>query len=111
MVLGKSLGGGMLPIAAVIADARLNVAPDLNLGHYTHEKNPLTTRAALTTVEIIEDEDLVAAAVQRGAQVIERVAEISHRTPLIKGVRGKGLLLAIELDPISVSAATLRCGF
>jgi 4-aminobutyrate aminotransferase len=48
-VLGKSLGGGLLPIAAVVADAALNVAPELNLGHYTHEKNPLTTRVALET--------------------------------------------------------------
>jgi 4-aminobutyrate aminotransferase len=99
VVLGKSLGGGVLPIAAVIADARLNIAPDLNLGHYTHEKNPLTTRAALTTVEIIEAEELVAAAAMRNAQVVERIGEISRRTPRIKGVRGKGLLLAIELEP------------
>src|SRR5262249_49193975 len=44
VVLGKALGGGVVPIAAVIADARLDVAPDLDLGHYTHEKNPFTTR-------------------------------------------------------------------
>ena len=62
VVLGKALGGGMLPISAVVADARLNIAPKLDLGHYTHEKNPLTTRAALTTIEIIENEGLVAAA-------------------------------------------------
>ncbi|MGL5138305.1 MAG: aminotransferase class III-fold pyridoxal phosphate-dependent enzyme, partial [Beijerinckiaceae bacterium] len=37
VVLGKALGGGILPIAAVVADAGLDVAPDLDLGHYTHE--------------------------------------------------------------------------
>src|SRR5690606_15217952 len=58
-VLGKSLGGGMLPLAAVIADAALDVAPELSLGHYTHEKNPVTARAALATIEIIEGEGLV----------------------------------------------------
>jgi 4-aminobutyrate aminotransferase len=49
-VLGKALGGGMLPLAAVIADPGFDVAPELSLGHYTHEKNPLTTRAGLTTL-------------------------------------------------------------
>ncbi|HTJ56119.1 MAG TPA: aminotransferase class III-fold pyridoxal phosphate-dependent enzyme [Devosiaceae bacterium] len=39
-VLGKSLGGGMLPLAAVIADPSFDIAPELSLGHYTHEKNP-----------------------------------------------------------------------
>jgi 4-aminobutyrate aminotransferase len=45
-VLGKALGGGMLPLAAVIADRSFDLAPELALGHYTHEKNPLTTRRA-----------------------------------------------------------------
>jgi 4-aminobutyrate aminotransferase len=49
VVLGKALGGGVVPIAAVIADATMDVAPELALGHYTHEKNPLTSRAALET--------------------------------------------------------------
>jgi 4-aminobutyrate aminotransferase len=110
VVLGKALGGGSLPIAAVIADARLNVAPDLNLGHYTHEKNPLTTRAALTTIEIIERDGLAAAAAAHGAHVARRIGEISERTALIKGVRGKGLLLAIELEP-SLCRISLRGGF
>jgi 4-aminobutyrate aminotransferase len=46
LVLGKALGGGILPIAAVVARADLDVAGDWALGHYTHEKNPVTTRAA-----------------------------------------------------------------
>ena len=40
LVLGKALGGGMLPIAAVIARPEHDVVPDRALGHYTHEKNP-----------------------------------------------------------------------
>ena len=98
VVLGKALGGGMLPIAAVVADARLNIAPELDLGHYTHEKNPLTTRAALTTIEIIENEGLVASAAAGEQVFFEAVAALSRKVQAIKGARGKGLLLAIELD-------------
>ena len=60
LVLGKALGGGMVPIAAVLCRAELDVGGAWAFGHYTHEKNPVTARAALTTIEIIEDENLVA---------------------------------------------------
>ena len=60
VVLGKALGGGVLPIAACIARADLDVAGAYALGHYTHEKNPVTSAAALATLEVIEREGLVA---------------------------------------------------
>jgi 4-aminobutyrate aminotransferase len=99
VVLGKALGGGLLPISAVIADAALNVAPELDIGHYTHEKNPLTTRVALTTIETIEREGLVERAAERGRYARARIAEIAGTGGPIIGVRGLGLLLAVELDP------------
>lgn len=40
VVLGKALGGGILPLGAVLARADLNVTGDHSVGHYTHEKNP-----------------------------------------------------------------------
>jgi len=46
LVIGKALGGGILPIAAAIAHPELDVAQDAAFGHYTHEKNPVTARAA-----------------------------------------------------------------
>ncbi len=100
-VLGKSLGGGMLPIAAVLAEADLDVAPELNLGHYTHEKNPLTARAALTTIEVIEEDGLVDRAARLGALAAEAFRALAARNPRVGGYRGMGLLGAIELadDP------------
>jgi 4-aminobutyrate aminotransferase len=97
LVLGKALGGGILPIAACIARPELNVAGDWAFGHYTHEKNPVTARAALTTIEIIEDEDLVANAVMVGALALERLDQMKTRLAAIGDVRGRGLLLGIEL--------------
>ncbi|MDP3409015.1 aminotransferase class III-fold pyridoxal phosphate-dependent enzyme [Bosea sp. (in: a-proteobacteria)] len=107
VVLGKALGGGILPIAAVIADARLNLAPELSLGHYTHEKNPMTTRAALTTIEIIERDGLIARAAGLERELHSRVAVMRKDNPLVDHIRGKGLLLAIGLDPERVNAARL----
>jgi len=96
-VLGKSLGGGIVPIAAVIADAALDVAPELDIGHYTHEKNPFTSRAALTTLDIIAEEDLIARASDLGAFALDEMAALARRNPFFKGGRGLGLLLALEL--------------
>jgi 4-aminobutyrate aminotransferase len=99
VVLGKALGGGIVPIAAVIADARLDVAPDLDLGHYTHEKNPLTTRAALTTIEIIETERLAERADELGGHVMTEITKMAARHSFIDSARGKGLLLALDFRP------------
>ncbi len=97
LVLGKALGGGILPIAATLARADLDVGGKWAFGHYTHEKNPVTTRAALATIEIIEDEGLVANAARVGAHALERLAEMKSRHKLIGDVRGRGLLIGVEL--------------
>jgi 4-aminobutyrate aminotransferase len=97
LVLGKALGGGMLPIGAVVCRPELDVGASWAFGHYTHEKNPVTTRAALTTIQIIEDEGLVENAAQVGAAALARLEEMKLRHPLIGDVRGRGLVLGIEL--------------
>jgi 4-aminobutyrate aminotransferase len=97
LVMGKALGGGILPIAAVACRPDLDVAGQWAFGHYTHEKNPVTARAALTTLEIIEDEGLVENAALVGSHALARMEEMRRRHPLIGDVRGRGLLLGIEL--------------
>jgi len=97
MVLGKALGGGMLPIAALVAKPELDVLADQALGHYTHEKNPLMARAALTTIQIIEDEGLVENAAHVGAWALDYLNELKGKYPLIGNVTGIGLCMGIEL--------------
>ncbi|MGQ0676832.1 MAG: (R)-1-hydroxy-2-aminoethylphosphonate ammonia-lyase [Rhodospirillales bacterium] len=97
LVLGKALGGGMLPIAAVLARGDLDVAGERALGHYTHEKNPVTAAAALATVEIIESEGLVENARRQGARALERLRDMKTKRRLIGDARGIGLCLGIEL--------------
>ncbi len=97
LVLGKALGGGILPIASVIARRDLDVAGDYAIGHYTHEKNPVTARAALTTIAIIEDEGLPDRAAELGAMAMARLSELMTRSPHIGEVRGRGLMMGVEL--------------
>ncbi len=97
LVVGKALGGGILPIAAVVARPELDVGGDWAFGHYTHEKNPVTSRAALTTIEIIQDEGLVENARRVGEIALERLEDMKRKLPAIGDVRGRGLLLGIEL--------------
>jgi 4-aminobutyrate aminotransferase len=97
LVLGKALGGGILPIAAVIARPELDVGADYAFGHYTHEKNPVTARAALTTIQIIEDEGLLANAANVGVAALARLHDIMAKRAIVGDVRGVGLLLGIEL--------------
>jgi 4-aminobutyrate aminotransferase len=97
LVIGKSLGGGILPIASVICKPELDVAQNYAYGHYTHEKNPVTTRAALTTIQIIEEEGLVENAASVGDYAFGRLNELMDKHPLIGDVRGRGFLFGAEL--------------
>lgn len=97
VVIGKGLGGGVLPLAAVIAREDLDVAAERALGHYTHEKNPVLCAAALATIDCIQTHDLVTHARDLGRYSLKRLAEMKERHALIGDVRGLGLFLGIEL--------------
>jgi 4-aminobutyrate aminotransferase len=106
VVIGKGLGGGIFPLAALIARSGLNVAPDRALGHYTHEKNPVACAAALATIEILE-EGLLEEVKQLGASTLKRLEELRSNHPVIRDVRGLGLLIGMELGSLgSMSAAS-----
>ena len=97
LVIGKGLGGGVVPMAAVIARADLDVMADKSIGHYTHEKSPVGAAAALATIECIEEEGLLGHVRELGAHAMRRLLEMKQRHPLIGDVRGMGLLLGVEL--------------
>ncbi|MFO1461687.1 MAG: aspartate aminotransferase family protein [Verrucomicrobiota bacterium] len=98
LVLGKGLGGGIFPLAALLARESLNVATHTALGHYTHEKNPVACAAGLATLDIIRDEHLVENAARLGELALSRLREMKTRHPLIGDIRGKGLLMGIALN-------------
>ncbi len=97
VVIGKGLGGGVFPMAAMIADEKLDVASELAMGHYTHEKSPVGCAAALATIKYIQKHELLAHARSLGRHALERLRKMQASYPLIGDVRGLGLLLGIEL--------------
>ncbi|HWD19227.1 MAG TPA: aspartate aminotransferase family protein [Verrucomicrobiae bacterium] len=97
LVLGKGLGGGIFPLAAMLCREELNRAANISLGHYTHEKNPVACAAGLATLQIIADENLVTRAHTLGERTKTALRELAARHPLIADVRGLGLALGVEL--------------
>ncbi len=98
LVIGKGLGGGVFPLAALMARSDLDRAmPERALGHYTHEKNPVACAAGLATIEVIESEGLLQRAARLGEQTLGRLRAMASTHPLIGDVRGLGLLMGVEL--------------
>jgi len=97
LVIGKALGGGIFPLAALIARADLNVMTDQALGHYTHEKNPVACAAGLAAIGVIENESLLENARAQGEHALGRLRDMMARHPTVGEVRGLGLLMGIEL--------------
>ncbi len=110
IVIGKGLGGGALPLAALIARDGLNVGRDISLGHYTHEKNPLACAAGLATLEVIAEENLLERSQTLGAAALVQLRAATADLPAVVEVRGAGLLLGIELNDADLAEAVLyRC--
>jgi 4-aminobutyrate aminotransferase len=95
--VGKGLGAGIVPIAAVIARDDFNVADDIALGHYTHEKGTLGSAAALAMLQFIEDNQVLQKVKADEAFMKERLMELRAKYQLIGDIRGIGLLWGIEL--------------
>ncbi len=96
-VIGKSLGGGIFPMAAMLARPELDCIPEGALGHFTHEKSPVGAAAALAFLDVIQSEHLCERAAIEGERFAARLRTLAVRHPVIREVRGHGLLIGIEL--------------
>jgi 4-aminobutyrate aminotransferase len=97
LVIGKGLGGGIMPLAAMLARADLDCAPEAALGHYTHEKSPVACAAGLAALEAIDEENLIARARELEARGSERLAAMQARRPRIVDVRAFGAYFGVEI--------------
>ena len=97
LVIGKGLGGGIFPLAALIAHEDLDIAPERALGHYTHEKNPVACAAALAAIEVIEAEGLLDNARELGDYALKKMQAMKAKQAMIGDARGLGLLMGMEL--------------
>src|SRR5699024_5238206 len=93
--LAKPLGGGV-PISAVVARKEI-----LDCGHalhlFTASGNPISSRAALTNLKIIEQDIKMDDVTVKGEYFKEQLLELQKKHDLIGDVRGKGLILGVEL--------------
>lgn len=97
LTIGKGIGGGIIPFAAMIARSDLDIAPEKGIGHYTHEKNPVAAAAGLATIEFIESQNLLQNTRELGEHGMKRLRAMQEHHPLIGDVRGVGLMLGIDL--------------
>jgi ornithine--oxo-acid transaminase len=102
IVLGKALGGGLLPVSAFCA--REGVMGVFRPGDHgsTFGGNALAAAVGLTAIEVLLEERLAERAAEMGAYLLRRLKAIA--SPVISDVRGKGLLIGVELDPKRVPA-------
>lgn len=97
LCVGKGLGGGLVPIAAMVTKDKYNTAEQISMGHYTHEKSPIGCAAALATMEAIEQDGLLDKAKADSQFMREKLLEMKAKYPVIGDVRGIGMLWGIEL--------------
>ncbi|EOI6447972.1 aspartate aminotransferase family protein [Vibrio parahaemolyticus] len=97
LCIGKGLGGGLVPIAAMVTKDKYNTAEQISMGHYTHEKSPIGCAAALATMDAIEQEGLLDKVKADSQFMREKLLEMKAKYPVIGDVRGIGMLWGIEL--------------
>ena len=97
LCLGKGLGGGIIPQAAIVTKKEYDRFNHISLGHYTFEKSPVGAAAALTTLQIIEEEHLLEHVVYLEGMMQATLNDFLHKYKIIGDIRGLGLLWGIEL--------------
>ena len=98
LILGKALSGGVIPVSAVLADDEVMMCIKPGEHGSTYGGNPLACVVAKSALEVINDENLVENALQRGYQFRENLEKLKDKNELVKKVRGKGLLNAVVIN-------------
>ncbi len=115
VTLGKPLGGG-LPLSAVVGRRELLDVPTFSL--FTLGGSPVPCAAALAALDVIGDEGLAENAAQMGLRLIDGLRTIQDRSRLMGDVRGRGLIIGIELvrdretrepAPVDAHRVVYRC--
>jgi ornithine--oxo-acid transaminase len=107
LILGKALSGGTMPVSAVLADddIMLNIRPGEHGS--TYGGNPLACAVAIPSLQVLLEEKMIENAHVQGELFRQLLAEI--QSPLIKTIRGKGLLNAVVIDHPDPEAAWQVC--
>ncbi|MEJ2257701.1 MAG: ornithine--oxo-acid transaminase [Woeseiaceae bacterium] len=104
LILGKALGGGILPVSMFLA--RSEVMDVFTPGDHgsTFGGNPLAAAVGLEALDILVEEDLARNSAEMGTYLLEELRKID--SPIIRDVRGRGLFIGLEIEPEHASART-----
>ena len=105
LCLAKSLGGGVMPVGAIVTNdnhwQKAYGSVEKCLIHTTtFGGNSMAMAAALATLEVMEEENLVSQARDKGEYLLNKLKELGRNYHLIKVVRGRGLLIGLEVNPV-----------
>ncbi|CDN35708.1 Acetylornithine aminotransferase [Streptococcus pneumoniae] len=105
MTLGKGLGAGYTPMAATVVSDRvmepiLRGSRSVMSGH-TLSANPLSAATALAVIEYMEKHNLPEKTAEKGEYLIKGLQKVQQQSTIIADVRGKGLLIGVELQPFT----------
>lgn len=98
LILGKALSGGLYPVSAVLANDDIMLCIQPGEHGSTYGGNPIACALGQTALQILIDEKLADNSLQMGQLFRENLTAIQSRSSIIRAVRGKGLMNAIELD-------------
>jgi ornithine--oxo-acid transaminase len=105
VMLGKALGGGMLPVSAFVAtDEVMQVFRPGDHGS-TFGGNPLAASVALEALAVLVEENLIERSAQLGEHLLAQLRTV--KSPLIREIRGKGLFVGLEIDARRIDARTI----
>ena len=107
LILGKALSGGMLPVSAVLADDTIMLTIKAGEHGSTYGGNPLGCKVAIQALKILQEEKMSENAAAMGEQFRRELSQL--QSPLIKEIRGKGLLNAIVIEHRQKEAAWELC--
>lgn len=105
LILGKALGGGMMPVSAFLGTKEIMKLFTPGTHGSTFGGNPLAAAVGLEALKTIEDEGVVDNSAILGRYMLEELRDID--SPLIREVRGKGLWIGVDFDPAQASARNI----
>jgi len=102
LMLGKALGGGIYPVSAFLAREDVMAVLDPGSHGSTFGGNPLAAAIGIEALKILIEDNLADRSAELGDHMMRRLSAI--QSPMVKDVRGKGLLIGLEIDPAYASA-------
>ena len=105
LVLGKALGGGILPVSMFLARRDLMAVFSPGDHGSTFGGNPLAAAVGLEALRVLQDEDLVAQSAAKGAWLLGELRKLD--SPMLREARGRGLFIGLDIDPARARARSI----